>query len=61
LITDKGMDGLIVVHVPMAVIIFGLVTWLSVAAATSRRAAAPTDPYGSTEASAAVAAASRSR
>jgi len=46
LITDKGMAGLIVVHVPVAMVIFGLVTWLSFAAAVARRSARPSDPYG---------------
>jgi heme A synthase len=44
LITDKGMDGLIVVHVPVAVLLFGLATWLSVATSRLRRQAP--DPYG---------------
>jgi heme A synthase len=45
LITDGGMDGLIVVHVPVAMIIFGLVAWLSFAAATARRHGAAPAPY----------------
>ena len=46
LITDAGMDGLIVVHVPLAMLIFGLAAWLSHAAVTARRATSPVDPYG---------------
>ena len=46
LITDQGMDGLIVVHVPLALIIFGLATWLSLTSAMARRSTTPSDPYG---------------
>lgn len=46
LITDEGMDSLIAVHVPLAMLIFGVATWLSYAAVTARRAATPLDPYG---------------
>lgn len=38
LITDKGEDGWIPVHVPLAVLIFGLAIWLSVQTARLRRA-----------------------
>jgi hypothetical protein len=37
LITHRGDDGLIAVHVPLAFVIFGLTLWLSVRAALSRR------------------------
>lgn len=46
LITDGGMDGLIVVHVPLAMVIFGLTVWLSVTAARSRRHGSGPVPYG---------------
>ncbi|HEV7208862.1 MAG TPA: hypothetical protein VGN54_08985 [Mycobacteriales bacterium] len=36
-ITDSGADGLIVVHVPLALIIFGITVWLSAQAAQLRR------------------------
>ncbi len=39
LITDKGQDGWIAVHVPLAFVIFGLTLWLSIRAALIRRAA----------------------
>ena len=46
LITDGGVDGLIVVHVPLAMLIFGLAVWLSVATArASRGADSPMEPY----------------
>lgn len=47
LITEQGMDGLIVVHVPLAVLIFGLATWLMIALRRVRRGddLAP-EPYG---------------
>lgn len=46
LITDKGMDGLIAVHVPLAVLLFGLAIWLAVASAHARRRVHPAlDPY----------------
>ena len=48
LITDEGMDSLIAVHVPLAMLIFGIATWLSYAAVTARRKASPIDPYGNT-------------
>jgi len=38
-ITDNGSDGLIAVHVPLALIVFGLTIWLSVSARVMRRAA----------------------
>ena len=38
-ITDNGTDGLIAVHVPLALIVFGLTIWLSVSARVMRRAA----------------------
>lgn len=47
LITDGGMDGLIVVHVPLAMIVFGLAIWLAVTAARPHRFAV--DPYGEAE------------
>lgn len=37
LITDGGHDSLIVVHVPLAMLVFGLTVWLSVRAAGLRR------------------------
>ena len=37
-ITDNGSDGLIAVHVPLALIVFGLTIWLSVSARVMRRA-----------------------
>jgi putative Ca2+/H+ antiporter (TMEM165/GDT1 family) len=39
LITDKGQDGWIAVHVPLAFVVFGLTLWLSVRTALARRAA----------------------
>jgi hypothetical protein len=46
LITDKGMDGLIVVHVPLAVLIFGLATWLMVdLGRVSRGGGIAAEPY----------------
>ena len=38
-ITDSNSDGLIVVHVPLALLVFGLTIWLSVSARAMRRAA----------------------
>jgi hypothetical protein len=37
LITDDGHDGLIVVHIPIALLLFGLTVWLSLRAAQLRR------------------------
>jgi len=37
-ITDNGSDGLIAVHVPLALIVFGLTIWLSLSARVMRRA-----------------------
>lgn len=37
LITDEGMDGLVVVHIPLAMAIFGLAVWLSLTTARARR------------------------
>jgi hypothetical protein len=37
LITDKGEDGWIAVHVPLAFVIFGLTLWLSLRTALARR------------------------
>jgi hypothetical protein len=37
-ITDSGDDGLIPVHVPLALVIFGLTIWLSVRARVLRQA-----------------------
>jgi heme A synthase len=37
-ITDGHQDGLIGVHVPLAMIVFGLTVWLSLRAALARRA-----------------------
>lgn len=45
LITDGGQDGLIVVHVPLAFVVFGLTIWLSVVAARTRRDSALATPY----------------
>lgn len=47
LITDGGMDGLIVIHVPLAVLIFGLATWLLVELRRARSAVAGSahEPY----------------
>lgn len=45
LISDGGMDSLIVVHVPMAMLVFALAIWLSVATAHARRGI-PVVPYG---------------
>jgi hypothetical protein len=39
LITDAHQDGWIPVHVPLALIVFGLTIWLAVAAARERRVA----------------------
>jgi hypothetical protein len=39
LITDKGQDGWIAVHVPLAFVIFGLTLWLSLRTALARRSA----------------------
>lgn len=39
-ITDGGTDGLIVVHVPLALVIFGITVWLSVQSAALRRSRA---------------------
>jgi hypothetical protein len=36
LIIDEGQDGLILVHVPLAFLLFGLTIWLSVRAALLR-------------------------
>lgn len=52
LISDGGMDSLILVHVPLAMIIFGLTIWLAVAAARPARDVG-TDPYGDSSAAAA--------
>jgi hypothetical protein len=38
-ITDNGSDGLIAVHVPLALLVFGITIWLSVSARVMRRAA----------------------
>lgn len=35
-ITDSGSDGLIVIHVPLALLVFGLTIWLSVSARAMR-------------------------
>lgn len=45
LITDGGQDWLLAVHVPLAMVIFGLAIWLAVATARLRRGS-PVDPYG---------------
>jgi hypothetical protein len=45
LITDGGMDGLIIVHVPLAMVIFGLTIWLVVATAHARRTGRLIAPY----------------
>ena len=37
-ITDNGSDSLIALHVPLALIVFGLTIWLSVSARVMRRA-----------------------
>ena len=37
-ITDSGDDGLIPVHVPLALVVFGLTIWLSVRARVLRQA-----------------------
>lgn len=50
LITDKGMDGLIAVHVPLAMVIMGLTGWLTAWAIRARRTAVPVEPYGPLEA-----------
>jgi len=42
LITDAEQDGWIAVHVPLAVLVFGLTIWLALAAARERRAAVAT-------------------
>lgn len=49
LITDGGVDGLIVVHVPLAMLIFGVAVWLLVRLRRVRRLVA-VDPYGAAEA-----------
>jgi hypothetical protein len=38
LITDKGQDNLIAVHVPLAFVVFGLTIWLTMQAVALRRA-----------------------
>jgi ABC-type uncharacterized transport system permease subunit len=45
LISDGGMDSLIVVHVPLAMLIFAFAIWLSIATAQVRRGTA-VSPYG---------------
>ena len=40
LITDDGMDGLVTVHVPIAMAVFALTAWVSWAALRMRRGAA---------------------
>jgi hypothetical protein len=45
LITDKGMDGLIVVHVPLAVVIVAVATLLLVEVVRARRSLVPVEPY----------------
>lgn len=46
LITDKGMDWLIVVHVPVAVVLFGLAVWLLIGVARAHRVLPDVvDPY----------------
>jgi hypothetical protein len=46
LITDRGMDALIVVHVPVAVVLFGLATWLLIGVARAHRVLPDViDPY----------------
>jgi hypothetical protein len=45
LISDGGMDALIVVHVPLAMAIFGLTVWLVVATAHARRTGRLIAPY----------------
>jgi hypothetical protein len=37
LITDEGQDGLIMLHVPLAFVLFGLTIWLSLRAGQLRR------------------------
>jgi hypothetical protein len=44
LMTDGGMDGLAVVHVPLAMLIFGLALWLALAVVRNRRTA-PGEAY----------------
>jgi len=39
-VTDNGDDGLLALHVPLALLAFGLTIWLSVKARALRRAAA---------------------
>jgi hypothetical protein len=39
-ITDNNHDGLLVIHVPLALIVFGLTIWISVSSRSTRRAAA---------------------
>ncbi|HXR44727.1 MAG TPA: hypothetical protein VN759_07970 [Pseudolysinimonas sp.] len=39
LITDADLDGLVAVHVPLALIVFGLTVWLSIRASTRGRSA----------------------
>jgi len=38
-ITDDGHDWLLVIHIPLAMLVFGLTIWLSVRARVARRAA----------------------
>jgi hypothetical protein len=45
LITDGGMDGLLIVHVPLTMLIFGLTIWLVVATAHARRTGRLIAPY----------------
>ena len=44
LITDKGLDGLIAVHVPLAVVIVALATLLMTEVLRSRRSSTPIEP-----------------
>ena len=44
LISDEGMDALIVVHVPLALVVFGLAGWLALVVARGGPIAA--EPYG---------------
>jgi hypothetical protein len=39
-ITDNGDDGLLVIHVPLAMLVFGLAIWLSAKSRSLRRAGA---------------------
>lgn len=41
LITDAKQDGWIAVHVPVALIVFGLTVWLSIRAVTLRQGSSP--------------------